>query len=78
MVYCTITGEPAEGQPYDFWNDKNLHSQFDPVSYLEYGYKLGPTNYQDIFASEADMLGIQQLLDRYMAEKAYLTYDFQK
>lgn len=77
MVYCTITGEAAEGQPYDFWNDKEAHSQFDPVAYMNYGYKLGPSNYQEVFASEADMLGIQQLIDRYMAEKAYLTYNFQ-
>ena len=76
LVYCAITGESAVGQPYDFWNKGDLHKQFDPVSYLSYGYALGPSNYQDVFASPADMEGIQKLIDRYMAEKAYLTYNF--
>ena len=76
FVYCGITGESAVGLPYDFWNDKELHTQFDPVSYLSYGYKLGPTNYQDVLNSPADMEGIQKLVDQYMAEKAYMTYDF--
>ena len=76
FVYCGITGESAVGLPYDFWNKGELHKQFDPVSYLTYGYALGPTNYQDVFASQADMEGIQKLVDQYMAEKAYLTYNF--
>lgn len=76
FVYCAITGESAVGQPYDFWNKGELHKQFDPVSYLTYGYALGPSNYQDVFASPTDMEGIQKLVDQYMAEKAYLTYNF--
>ncbi|MBR4863807.1 MAG: SGNH/GDSL hydrolase family protein [Oscillospiraceae bacterium] len=76
FVYCAITGESAVGLPYDFWNKGELHKQFDPVSYLTYGYALGPTNYQEIFASPTDMEGLQKLVDQYMAEKAYLTYNF--
>lgn len=76
FVYCAITGESAVGQPYDFWNNGELHKQFDPVTYKNYGYKLGDSNYQEIFASPADMTGLQTLVDRYMAEKAYLTYEF--
>jgi hypothetical protein len=76
FVYCAITGESAVGQPYDFWNNKELHKSFDPVAYMNYGYKLGTSNYQDIFASPETMEGIQTLVDRYMAEKAYLTYNF--
>lgn len=76
FVYCAITGESAVGQPYDFWNNKELHKSFDPVAYMNYGYKLGTSNYQDIFASPETMEGLQTLVDRYMAEKAYLTYDF--
>ena len=78
MIYCTITGESALGQPYDFWNDKSLHSSFDPAAYYSYAYKLGDSNYQDVFASPADMAGLQQLADQYIAEKAYLTYNFTK
>ena len=76
FVYCGITGESAVGLPYDFWNKGELHKQFDPVSYLTYGYALGPSNYQEIFASPTDMEGLQKLVDQYMAEKAYLTYNF--
>ena len=77
MIYCAITGESAVGQPYDFWNNGKLHSSFDPDTYYAYGYKLGDSNYREVFASQADMAGLQQLIDQYLAEKAYLTYDFQ-
>ena len=30
----------------------------------------------EVFASEADMAGIQQLIDQYLAEKAYRNYEF--
>ena len=76
FVYCAITGESAIGLPYDFWNDSTLSSQFDPAAYLNFGYQYGPTNYQDIFASSSDMRGIQQLVDRYLADTAYMNYNF--
>lgn len=76
MLYCTITGESAVGQTYSFWNDSKLHSQFDPVSYYQYGYKLGDSNYREVFASEADMDGIQQLVDKYIEAKYYMDYNF--
>lgn len=73
MVYCAITGESAVGQSYDFWDD----AQFDPEEYYAYAYPCGPSNYQDIFASKEDMQGIQQLIDRYLSEKAYMDYHFE-
>ena len=76
MVFCAITGESAVGQDYSFWNDATLHSQFDVENFVEVSYVLGPTNYPDVFASEADMRGIQQLIDQYLAEKAYRNYNF--
>lgn len=76
MLYCTMTGESAVGQPYSFWNDSKLHSQFDPVAYYKYGYTQGDSNYQDIFASQADMKGIQQLIDQYIEAKCYMDYNF--
>lgn len=78
FVYCGITGESAVGLPYDFWDQGTLHKQFDPTSYMNYGYVLGTSNYPEIFASPADMEGIQTLVDQYMAEKSYLTYEFTK
>ncbi|MBR4863809.1 MAG: MBL fold metallo-hydrolase [Oscillospiraceae bacterium] len=76
FVYSALTGESAVGLPYDFWCDSSISDQFDPQSYLEFGYQYGPTNYQEIFNSPADMAGLQQLVDRYIAEKAYLDYNF--
>ena len=76
MTYCAITGESAVGQSYSFWNDASLHSQFDVDAFLENSYPMGPTNYPDVFASPEEMAGIQQLIDRYLAEKAYRNYNF--
>lgn len=72
MIYCAITGESAVGQPYDFWNK----DPFDPQAYYEYAYPCGPSNYQEVFDSDADMTGIQELIDRYLEEKPYLNYNF--
>ena len=76
FIYCAITGESAVGQPYDFWNNKELHKQFDPVAYMNYGYPLAASNYQDIFASPETMEGIQTLVDQYLASSDYLHYNF--
>ena len=76
FVYSALTGESAVGLPYDFWNDSSISTQFDPALYLDFGYKYGPTNYQEIFASPTDMEGLQQLVDRYLATKDYLNYNF--
>lgn len=76
MIYCAITGQSAVGQDYSFWNDKTLHEQFDAEKFVSNSYLLGPTNYPEVFASTADMKGIQQLMDQYLAEKAYRNYNF--
>lgn len=76
MVFCAITGKSAVGQDYSFWNDKALHEQFDVEKFVNNSYLLGPTNYPEVFASEADMAGIQQLIDQYLAKKAYRNYEF--
>ena len=72
FVYCGITGDSALWQPYGFWDN----SEFDPDGYLNTYYTLGTSNYQDIFNSPEDMRIIQMLVDQYMAEKAYLSYNF--
>ena len=76
MIFCAITGKSAVGQDYSFWNNTALHEQFDVEKFVNNSYLLGPTNYPDVFASAADMKGIQQLMDQYLAEKAYRNYEF--
>lgn len=76
MIFCAITGKSAVGQSYAFWNDASLSTQFDPERFMAEAYTLGSTNYPDVFASEADMQGIQQLIDQYLAAKHYREYHF--
>lgn len=78
MTYCAITGESAVGQPYGFCSDTSLSSRFSFDSYISEHYKFGAvTNYPEIFKSDADMKGIQTLIDRYLEEKAFLDYNFE-
>ena len=68
MVYCAITGESAVGQPYDFCDNKELNPLFDLEAFKEKNYPdNGQTNFVEIFRSEADMAGLQQLTDQYLA-----------
>ena len=69
MAYCAITGESAVGKTYDFCDDTSISDRFDFAEYTDVsGYN---TNFNDIFASEADMLGLQMLIDKYLEEKPY-------
>ena len=69
MVYCAITGESAVGQPYTVADDSSLHPEFDMEAYQEKYYTYEPiTNFVDIYRSESDMNGLQQLIDRYLAQ----------
>lgn len=74
MAYCAVTGESAVGQPYEFCFDKSINSKFnlDPYQYVNRSdYPGYTTNMADVFMSPEDMLGIQMLIDRYLAEKPY-------
>ena len=69
MVYCAITGESAVGQPYTVADDSSLHPEFDMEAYQEKYYTYEPvTNFVEIYRSESDMNGLQQLIDRYLAQ----------
>lgn len=68
MVYCAITGESAVGQPYDFCDNSELNPLFDLDAFKEKNYPDGISNFVEIFRSEADMLGLQQLTDEYLAK----------
>ena len=74
MAYCAITGESAVGQTYAFYNDTTINSKFDAPGYADYYYinGTGDTNFISIFSSVSDMNGIQQLVDKYIADKVYL------
>ncbi|MBQ8208141.1 MAG: leucine-rich repeat protein, partial [Clostridia bacterium] len=81
MTYCAIFGESAVGQPYSFVGDTTLSPESNYYSFEDYvatyyTYDGATTNYPDVFASEKDMKGIQTLIDQYLAEKAYLNYNF--
>ena len=69
MIYCAITGESAVGQPWEFTNDSSLHPKMDweRAKALHYSYN-STTNFIEVFQSEADMLGLQQLADQYLAK----------
>jgi len=68
FVYCAITGESAVGQPYDFCDNQELDPLFDLDAFQEKNYPHGGvTNFAEIFRSPADMQGLQQLVDEYLA-----------
>lgn len=75
-IYCAITGERAVGQEYSFCGDIRLRSEFNFMNFIAkyYTYKDATTNFDAIFESEADMRGIQQLIDAYLAEGSYRNY----
>jgi len=70
MTYCGLTGESAVGQAYDFCSDTEISTEFDFEKYVQdyYIYDNATTNFPEIFASESDMKGIQQLADQYLAQ----------
>lgn len=71
-AYCAITGESAVGKPYHFFGDSGLNPKFDFGLYSgKYYTTPEESNYTDVFASPADMLGIQRLIDWYLAERPY-------
>ena len=73
MAYCAVTGESAVGQTCDFCNDRSINNKFNFNTYVRDYYTTEiTTNFPDIFASASDMRGIQELVDKYLAENMYL------
>lgn len=85
MTYCALTGASAVGQPYGFCNDPSLRPggygpkffSFDGFITTYYTHDGATTNYPDVFASKADMLGIQKLIDSHLAAKDHLDFNFE-
>jgi len=86
MIYSIITGEKAEGEETGFYLDEKLNGAFELMKNVNDRYKydnISPegsettitgdelTNYPEVFASPTEMLGIQKLIDKYIAEKPY-------
>ena len=86
MIYSIITGEKAEGEETGFYLDEKLNGAFELMANVNDRYKydnISPegsetkltgdalTNYPEVFASPTEMLGIQKLIDKYIAEKPY-------
>lgn len=71
-AYCAVTSESAVGKPYDFCGDGGVNPKFSFDAYREKYYNSPEeSNYVDVFASPDDMLGIQRLVDWYLAERPY-------
>lgn len=76
MTYCAITGKSAVGQDYAFCSDATIDTNYDFSRFIRFYYSYGNavTNFPAVFDSESDMLGIQKLIDKYIADKPYLEY----
>ena len=81
MAFCAITGTDAVGQPYDFCYTKENENypisirfltDYYTETYYRYDNKETPdvnerkTNFVEIFRSEADMKGLQSLVNTYL------------
>ena len=67
MTYCAITGESAVGQEYSFCDDNTIQPSFGFEKYRNRFYVYAPeTNFIEVFRSDADMKGLQQLIDLYL------------
>lgn len=69
MAYCAITGESAVGQPYSMYSIASLDINTFVNKYYSSTYK---TNFPDVLKSKEDMKGIQELVDKYLAENTAL------
>ena len=72
-AYCVITGESAVGQSYAFCG-KSSSANLDFDKFYTKNYKLNDSNFREIFASKETMNYLQQLVDKYLEEKAYRNY----
>ncbi len=71
-AYCAITGQSAVGQTYDFVNNTSINSEFGFSYYIDKRYNsASETNYTSVFKSKSEMLAIQEIIDKYLAEKPY-------
>ena len=65
-TFRAITGISVVGQPYEFCSDTSIHKKFDQEQYRKDYYGTDKTNFVEILKSEADITGLQQLVDEYI------------
>lgn len=66
MTYCAITGEKAEGQPWEFPNNPIMGENAIKAYRTSYYTYNKETNFDAVLLSETEMLGFQKLIDQYM------------
>lgn len=67
MCYCAVTGESAVGKSYDMMSKVNFGA--GSTSFADYKakyYTSGTSNFDEVFKSETDMLGLQKIMDQYL------------
>lgn len=75
MLYCTITGETAVGQPFEFATDLSIHYSFNTRLYKRDYYKhITETNFDIIMEDAEEMRNLQILTDRYVRTQQYVKY----
>ncbi|MBE6713176.1 MAG: hypothetical protein E7580_06615 [Ruminococcaceae bacterium] len=76
MTWCALTGDSAVGQEYRFTGDPSVNPAFDFAKYKASYYNYGnvTTNFDKALQSKTEVLGFQQLIDKYLTEKAYRNY----
>ena len=73
----TALSMSAVGQEYEFCSDRWLNTYFNFKEFISKNYVKDSTNFDKVFESEHDMLAIQRLIDKYLAEKSYRDYNFE-
>ena len=66
MTYCAITGEKAEGQPWNFPNNPVIGEAAINIYRASYYTYDKNTNFDAVLLSKEEMTGWQQLIDSYM------------
>ena len=76
MTWCAVTGDSAVGQEYRFTGNPTVNSAFDFMKYRGSYYTYGnvSTNFDKALKSKTEVTGFQQLIDKYLAEKAFRNY----
>ncbi len=69
MLYTSMTNRSAVLTDYQFCYDTSIHHYFniDNFAKVHYTDPANPTNFHEIFRSPQDMLGLQILMDEYLA-----------
>ena len=79
MLYSAITGKKALGENYSFCTDTSVNENFSVSNFLTRYYAYDNvstdgslsgdvlTTFPEVFASQADMAGIQKLIDTYLS-----------